>query len=265
MKQAVATTRYVVPMLVKAFTILEVFSSDGPRLSLTEIVSASGIPKASAYRILETLCHLGYISKTKKGLYRLTFRLMDIAGVVKERNLLRRLATPFLEKLQRRTGETVNLGLIEENQVICVEVLESSHTLRMVPRIGSTAPLHATSLVNTIAAYLSPEDLELMMQAGRMRQLTDRTILSDAVFHEELQRVRTLGYALDNQEESVGCTCVGATILDAGGKALGAISISAPSSRAGENRVVRLGKDVANTAKLISDLFRFNSETKVRF
>lgn len=260
-----ATTRYAVPTVVKAFKVLEVFSSSGPRLSLTEVVAASGIPKASAYRILETLCYLGYVSRSKHGLYRLTFRLMDVAGVVKERNLLRRIAAPFLEKLQRRTGETVNLGLIEGNQVIYVEVLESSHSLRMVPRIGSSAPLHATSLGKAIAAHLSPEDLELMMRGGRMRRLTERTILADATFHEELQRVRTLGYALDNQEENVGCTCVGAAVLDANGHALGAISISAPSSRAPESRVLRLGKDVSNTAKLISDLFRFNSETKVKF
>jgi len=250
-------------MVVKTLKLLEVFRGGGPRLSLTDVVTASGIPKASAFRILETLCYLGYVSKTEHGLYRLTFRLMDVAGVVQERNLLRKMATPFLEKLQRRTGETVNLGLLEGNEVVYVEVLESSQSLRMVPRVGSNAPLHATSLGKAIAAHLPVEDLNRLLRGNRLRRLTDRTIIADSAFRDELSRIRDCGFALDNQEETGGCTCIGAAILDARGDVLGAVSVSAPSSRTPPARVDRLGKDVRDCARMISQRFGFICETPV--
>ncbi len=262
-KHAATGNRYVVPMVVKTLKLLEVFRNNGPRLSLTDIVAESGIPKASTYRILETLCGLGYVSRTEQGLYRLTFRLLDVAGVVQERNLLRKLATPHLEELQRRTGETVNLGLLEDDEIVYVEVLESSQSLRMVPRVGSVAPLHATSLGKAIAAHLPPEELTRLTRGNRLRRLTDRTITNDLSFQEQLANIRADGFAVDDQEETSGCTCVGAAILNAKNDVLGAVSVSAPSSRTSTARVNRIGKHVRDIARLISQRFRFTPETSV--
>lgn len=248
-------------MAVKTLRVLEVFRGGSPRLSLTDVVTASGIPKASAFRILETLCYLGYVSRTEHGLYRLTFRLMDIAGVVQERNLLRKLATPFLKKLQRQTSETVNLGVLEGDEVVYVDVLESSHSLRMVPRVGSTAPFHATALGKVIAAHLAAEDIARLMRKARPRRMTDRTITSDARLREELARIRERGVAVDDQEEINGCTCVGAAILDIRGGVLGAVSISAPSSRTPAARLEQMSRDVLECAQSISERFCFTRET----
>jgi IclR family acetate operon transcriptional repressor len=249
-------------MVTKTLRVLEAFRAGGPQLSLNEVINVCGLPKASAYRILETLRYCGYVSRTKFGLYRLTFKLLDVAGVVQEHSLLREVALPFMEKLRRKTGETVNLGVFEGNEVIYADVLESSYNLRMVPRVGSAAPLHATALGKSIAALLPVEEIAMRTRNGRMRRYTEKTIISDASLLEEFARVRERGYAIDDEEEAGGCTCIGAAILDARGRILGAISVSAPSSRTTPKHIARIGSTVRDTARAISERFGFVSETR---
>ena len=83
---------YTVPMVVKVLRVLKVFREAGPRLALTQVISLCGIPKASAFRILETLRSEGYLSKDAHGSYRLTYRLLEVAMVVHARNPLRKAA-----------------------------------------------------------------------------------------------------------------------------------------------------------------------------
>lgn len=248
---------YAVPMVMKTMRVFEAFSASGPHLSLTEVMHLCNLPKASTYRILETLRDCGYLSRNRHGLYRLTFRLLDVAGVAQRHNRLRQVALPFLERLRRTTGETVNLGMIEGDEVIYADVLESSHSLRMVPRVGATAPMHATALGKSIAARLPRSEPP---RTGR-RRFTERTITAEQAFEEELQRVRERGYAIDEQEEAGDCTCVGAAIVDGGGRILGAVSVSAPTSRLAPSRIARVGREVRDCARTISEQFGFIPET----
>lgn len=263
MKQS-SDRRYAVPMVMKTLAVLETFRSAGPRLSLAEVVRACQIPKASAYRILETLRYTGYVSRSEHGLYRLNFKLLDVAGVVQQHSMLRQVAMPFLERLRQQTGETVNLGVLEGSEVVYADVLESTHNLRMVPRVGSAAPLHATALGKSIAAILPAGEVDIRARKGRLRRYTSRTIVADAAFQEELARVRERGYAIDDQEEADGCMCIGAAIVDARGQALGAVSVSAPSNRCTPARISRIGRAVRDTAVAISERFGFKSETPHR-
>src|SRR5215469_9169027 len=109
---------YTVPMVVKVLKVLRAFRQAGPRLALTQVVSLCGIPKASAFRILETLRSEGYLTRDAHGSYRLTYQLLEVAMVVHARNPLRKVALPYLEQLNREVKETVNLGVLEETNVV---------------------------------------------------------------------------------------------------------------------------------------------------
>src|SRR2546425_4711906 len=136
---------YRVPMVSRVISVFEAFQARGARLFLTEVTELCDIPKASAFRLLETLRAAGYLAKDEHGRYRLTYRLMEVAAVAQERDPLRRQALPTMEQLHRDFRETINLGILDDSQVVYAEVLESPQQLRTVPRIGSRASFHATA------------------------------------------------------------------------------------------------------------------------
>jgi DNA-binding IclR family transcriptional regulator len=254
---------YTVPMVVKVLRVLKVFREAGPRLALTQVISLCGIPKASAFRILETLRSEGYLSKDTHGSYRLTYRLLEVAMVVHARNPLRKAALPYLEQLNREVKETVNLGVLEETNVVYAEVLESQHWLRIVPSVGSRAPLHATALGKAVAAYLSKEELTSALGKGGLKTFTPNTITTMKAYLLELARTQELGYGIDHEEEALQCVCVAAPVFDARSRIAGAISVSVPSSRMSERRIHELGTRLKEVARTISEEFGFTRETRL--
>jgi IclR family acetate operon transcriptional repressor len=253
---------YTVPMVVKVLKVLRAFRQAGPRLALTQVVSLCGIPKASAFRILETLRSEGYLTRDAHGSYRLTYQLLEVAMVVHARNPLRKVALPYLEQLNREVKETVNLGVLEETNVVYAEVLESQHWLRIVPSVGSRVPLHATALGKAVAAYLSREELAAILGKGGLRPFTPNTITTMKAYLQELAKTQERGYGIDREEETLQCICVAAPVFDAKSRITGAISISVPSSRMSERRIHELGTRLIEVARTITEDFGFTRETR---
>jgi DNA-binding IclR family transcriptional regulator len=247
-----ANDDHTVPMVAKVLKIFELFEKRGSFVTMTEVIEECDISKSSAFRILETLRKAGYLTKTEHGPYRLTYKLLGVAMVVQEKNLVRKVAFPYLEALQRKSLETANLGVLEGDHVTYVEVLESDHQLRMVPKLGSKGPLHATALGKVMLANLPEDQASGIVERLDKRRYTPNTIVSGKQLQKEFEQIVKQGYAIDNEEDSQGCTCVAAAILDAKQRVAGAISISAPTSRMKGNRVDQLGKLVRETAQRIS-------------
>lgn len=247
-------TTYAVPMVVKLLKVLEAFRLAGPRLALTQVTSICGIPKASVFRILETLRSEGVLNKDVHGSYRLTYQLLEVAMVVQDRNPLRKGALPYLKQLNREFHETVNLGALEEDHVVYVEVLESHHLLRVVPSVGSRAPLHATSLGKAVAAFLPVEQVMSMLGKDPLKRFTDNTITTVTAFLSELESIRERGYAIDNDEETLLCTCIAAPVFDSKDRVVGAVSVSVPSSRISPRRIDQIGSRLKEVSWTVSQL-----------
>jgi len=239
-------------MVANTISVFEAFQNKGPQLTLNEVIEICGISKASTYRILETLRFRGYLAKSAQGRYRLTYKLFDIAVVVLGHTPLRKVALPFMEELQGTSGETVNLGIFEEDHVVYTDVLESSRRLRIVPAVGSHGPFHATALGKAILAWLPSETVSQLLRDNGLKRFTPTTITSKPAFLGDLQSIRGRGYAIDNEEENPGCICVAAAVFDYRKEVVGAISISAPATRLSPGRVARLGTEVKRVALEIS-------------
>jgi DNA-binding IclR family transcriptional regulator len=250
---------YVVPMATKTLKVLEAFRARAG-LSLTETVELCGIPKASAFRLLETLRSSGYVTKTDHGLFRLTYKLLDLAMAAHEINPVRRVALPYLGHLQRRTSETVNLGVFQEDHVVYAEVLESTRKLRAVPRVGAEAPLHATALGKAIAAWLPKKELNQIIRRRKLRRFTPSTIVNKAALFAEFAQVRKQGYAVDKEEETLGCVCVAAPILDSKSRGIYAISICGPASHMPPARISELGNAVREVCQHVRRACGFRGE-----
>ncbi len=243
---------YHVPMVGRVLSVFEAFQTRGSRLFLTEVMELCRIPKASAFRILETLRSAGYLAKDAHGRYRLTYKLLEIAAVAQERDPLRRQALPVMEQLHRELRETINLGVFEDGQIIYAEVLESPQQLRLVPRIGGQASIHATALGKAVAAWLPPEALDDVLQNARFQKFTPKTIGSEPAFRRELLRIRELGYAVDDQEETSGCICIAAPLFDMRSRVAGAISASGPESRVTKSRIAQIGRRLREACQSLS-------------
>ena len=254
--------KYHVPMAGRVLAVLEAFRTHGPRLFLTEVTELCQIPKASAFRLLETLHSAGYLARDEHGRYRLTYKLLELAAVAQERDPLRRQALATMQQLWRELGETVNLGILEEGQIVYSEVIESRHNLRLVPRIGAQAPFHATALGKAIAAWLPTEVLEELMQKTKLQRFTPKTITTEQFLQRELARTRELGYAVDDEEETLGCICVAAPLFDAHSRVVCALSVSGPSSRMASTRVAQVGRRIREECLRLSRKFGFRGQLR---
>ena len=212
--------------------MIQVLAAFGCRsdVSLKDLTQRSGIVKSSVFRILFTLEKLGYVSKSKDGLYSIDPRFAALISPAPAASVLVQAALPYMQGLVERFKETVNLGILEGNEVLYIHVIESPHLLRQVAYAGIRSSLHTSAMGKCLTAYMQPEEIDRLLKLS-FKRMTPRTITTKERFFAELEEMRQRGYAIDNAEESVGTRCVGVPIFDQFGRPAAALSLSGPESR----------------------------------
>jgi IclR family acetate operon transcriptional repressor len=229
-EKAQPTDKYMVPVVKSTFRILEELSAAGA-LGLNEITQRTKIPKSTVFRVLATLYSLGYVIRDDKRGYCVSPTLVDLLGDRSNAEVLRRAALPWMVRLRNESGETVNLGQLQFDKIVYLEVVPSEFALRLSERPGATVAPHASALGKAILAFSPPEIVDSLIHAHELAMFTRNTITEPRAFLEELRRVRDRGFAFDKGEASSLATCVGAPILAENGSAIAAMSISGPTSR----------------------------------
>lgn len=252
-KEAVENTeRYIIQSVDKALDLIELLAEHGS-LNLIELTSMLEQPKSSTYRIVLTLENRGYISRSDEdGKYCLGYKQLMLTRNLLERNTLRTAAIYEMKKLSERYGDTVNLGVLVDGKVLYVEIIESTHALRMMDSIGSRSPFHATAMGKAIAAYMDSREVEGLVQVYGLPPLTPNTIQSVPQLKAALEKIQTDGYALDDEEIVEGARCVAATIFDMYGKPAGAISLSGAMHRFKPELLADISANVREAAAAIS-------------
>lgn len=223
--------RYLVPVLQSAFRLLEEVSRAGS-LPLNEAVLRTGIPKSTVFRVFSTLQHLGVLIRDEADKsYRLGYGVPGLLTAGEDLETLRRAALPSMIRLRDEFGETVNLGKLQHDKVVYLEVVPSESALRFSERPGATVAVHASALGRAILAF-SPATLVDSLICGRpLAALTEHTITDETKLRAELAQVRRRGYSVETEESSLQATCLGAPILNAHGEAVAALSLSGPIHR----------------------------------
>lgn len=229
-KVPAAKKKYMVPVVQGTFRILEELAKDGA-LTLNEVTQRTSIAKSTVFRILTTLNQLGYIVRNDERAYYISHTMGDLVNTQAQTESLRRSAMPHMFELRDRFGETVNLGRLELDKVVYVEVVPSEYALRLHERPGATVALHASALGKAILAFSDNEFAAGLLRNRDLPALTPNTVTHPDQLLGEIKVVRERGYALDKGETSVLATCIAAPILDPAGQAIAAISISGPTSR----------------------------------
>jgi IclR family acetate operon transcriptional repressor len=238
-----------VQSLDRAFAILEAMADAGGVIGLSQLAADSGLPLATIHRLVRTLVDLGYVRQEPSRQYSLGPRLMRLADSSTKR--LGTLAQPYMHRLVESLGESVNLAVLEGEEIVYVaQVQPSQNFMRMFTEVGRRAKPHATAVGKAILATQHDQDvLDLLKRTGMPRR-TEHTITEPDAFLDDLSRVRERGYALDDGEQEMGVRCVAVAVP--GAPRAMALSMSGPLTRMSDDVVANAAPMLKAAAEQIS-------------
>jgi len=216
--------------LAKGIQILELLGGSPSPAGLKEISDHIGLGKASALRLIKTLQALGYLSRDENDNYLLGRDWPNKAQQFRLR-ALKETAAPYLSALNAELGETVALAFLFEDVVRVVDVIESTHHIRMSNYKGGVLQPYASSLGKSITAYQEPEVMQRLLYTYGIFSLTPNTLTDFRDIQDEFAAVRQRGYAWDREETVPGGTCIGAPIICTNGEVFSSFSMSMPKAR----------------------------------
>ena len=249
-----------VGVLTKVLKIFDLLQNHPTGVELKEISGATGVNKSTAYRFLSHLERESYVKRTGAGSYVIGVKLLSLGNGSDHRTMLRDSALLAMRDLQKSTQETVNLGVLDEGEVLYIEVLESPHEFRLVSLVGVHRPLHSTALGKALVACMPADQRGLVINGLTFQSFTRRTIRSSLRFERELEKIRRRGYALDNEESVPGARCVAAAILNSRHEAVAAISVSGPVARITRDKIPAFSAAVKEAVRSVSERMGFTGQ-----
>jgi IclR family pca regulon transcriptional regulator len=239
----------------RALSILELFSDKRPSLSVSQVAELTSLNRATCYRFCQTLRQLGYLEELDDRRFRPGLKAVSLAHSALSSRELPELALPYLRQLRQDTDETVNMGLLDDTEVVYVARVLSDHLISLRLYVGSRLPAYASSLGRAQLAFLPPDEAEDIIDRSHLERITGHTIVNRRRLTADLRRIRERGYALNDQEIADGLRGVAAPVLSATGRPIAAINISIPHPlrAAGEIEDV-LAPMVIRTAASIGEL-----------
>jgi DNA-binding IclR family transcriptional regulator len=245
-------SRYTIHSVEKALDVIEALSEYGT-LSLIELAEVVKQPKSSLFRIILTLEQRGFISRSEEdGKYCMGIKQLSLTKNLLERSTLRASALSEMHKLVDKYGDTVNLCLLVDGEILYLEIIEGTYALRMTDRVGSKSPFHATAAGKAIVSTLSVEEVSRLLEQKDLTVYTPNTITDKTRFVNELEKINRQGYAVDNQEIVMGARCIAAPIFNMFGRVEGAISLSGAVHRFPDEQITAISEDIKSAASAIS-------------
>lgn len=225
---------------LKAFTVLDIVGARAKPVSVQDVADEMGADRATAYRMLMTLVHAGYVTRdeTTKS-YFLSYKILSLA-----RNFLSddERSTQILHCLRvisDATGETVHYSALEKDCAVLVYRAKGMQRVSVDFQIGDRSPLHCTSIGKVLLAYADIRFTDQIL-AGAMPKVASRTIIDPQTMRKELALVRAQGYAFDDMEFADDMRCLAIPVFEKGAHVPGGIAISGPSSRFDKSHLERL-------------------------
>lgn len=239
--------------LTRALTLLQRLSEAPTGMQLTELSYQLGMPVATVHRLLATFEELDFVEQdSEQGLWYVGLNAFTVGNAFLNRRDFVAIARPHMNSLVDQCGETVNLGVIDDGEAVFISQVESREVMRMIVRLGSRSPIHASGVGKALLAGMPENRVARILERRGLPRYTERTLDNPAALSAELEQTRRRGYALDDEEHAVGLRCVAAAIFDENAQALAAISLSGPKARMVDDRLGELGQAIRRTAEEIT-------------
>lgn len=246
------TEQNTIKSLGRAIDVLEHLSTlSGATLS--ELSGNLGQSPSTVYRVLVTLEGRGLVEfDAEAQLWRVGSQAFVIGVRYLRRTSLVDRATPILRQLMAETGETANLAVPRDGSVVFVNQAECHHSIRAFFPPGSASPMHASGIGKALLSEMNPAMLERVLGDGQLERFTDHTISDPDLLMIELERTRSRGFAIDDQEKNIGMRCIAAPVLNWTGDLVAGLSISGPIARIGDGEIPTLALAVMHAARELS-------------
>lgn len=246
--------------VIKAIEVIEYIAYSDQEVGVTEISNGLNYGVSATYHMLNTLKKCNIIEqneRTKK--FKLGLKLWQIGLLAYDQNHISVTIMPYLKKLKDLTGETANLTIMDNDQIVYIAQEESDRLVKMFTETGATAPLHCTAAGKVLLAYKPKKIQELILDRIKLDKYTDKTIVNKEELVMEIDEIRKNGYGFDNEERELGVSCIGAPIFDLSDKAIACITISGPTARFNEENkkkwldiILQISEEATNHLRTIS-------------
>ncbi|QCK87601.1 IclR family transcriptional regulator [Phreatobacter aquaticus] len=240
----------------RAMMLISLLGAAGSGASLAELATRAGLSVSTTHRLLSTLESRGFVRFDRRlgrwSVGRATFAAgSNFAG---SRDLVG-LAQPIMKRLGGRLGETVNLGMIDDGHVTFLYRFDARQARAYVPPAGAPVPVHGSSIGKVLLAALPGREVEDLL-AAKLHRLTPHTIIDPRALRDTFGGVQRDGYAVDDQENTLGLRCLAAPVLDEYGRPVAALSLAAPIERLQKQQLAEFGRMVAGAADELTGLWR---------
>jgi IclR family acetate operon transcriptional repressor len=239
-----------VQSLTRGLSILEALARAESGRSLSDVARESGLPPSTTHRLLSTLEAMGYVYQAGDlGYWYVGLQAFRVGtSFLANRDFVAR-SHPYLRRLMEHSGETANLAILDGQEAVFISQVQCREMMRLVVKLGSHVPLHASGVGKAIFAALPDDEIEAILRERGLPRITPTTLVDRDAMWAAIRVIRSRGYSFDDEEHAFGTRCVAAAIYDEHAEPLGAISLAGPSSRLTDDRIRKLGPVVAHTAE----------------
>ncbi|MFM1728047.1 IclR family transcriptional regulator C-terminal domain-containing protein [Prescottella soli] len=224
-----SSTDYV-QSLARGLSVIKAFDAETPRRTLSDVARATDLTRATARRFLLTLTELGYV-RTDGSAFWLTPRVLELGYSYLSSLSLPDIAGPHLEELSDRVSESTSVSILDDGDVVYVARVPVRRIMTVSITIGTRFPAFATSMGRVLLAGLSPADLDAYLARVELTPLTGRTIATPDALRAELDKIRSDGFCVVDQELEEGLRSLAAPIRDRDGTVVAAVNISTQAAR----------------------------------
>jgi len=251
--------KYPIHSVENAFSLLEALADNRLELRIAEICKKIALPKGTVHRLLGTLKNLGYIEQNSQNRkYYLTVKIFELGtavtdkiGLVQIIPYMKELSDkiglvqiiPYMKELSQEFNETVNLAILDRDEITYLYSIGSDNTLRLDLKIGSNQPAYCAAVGKELANYL---------ERVKLKSYTPYTITSKEYLKKDLKLIRERGYSFVNEEYMQGVSCVAVPLRDQQGKVCVGLSFSVPTVRMDKEKMPQLIDSLISTAKKIN-------------
>ena len=246
------TDQNTVQALDRALGLLEHLARQ-PGLTLSQLADATDLPVATVFRALVTLQGHSMVEVEEPGQYwHIGPGAFRIGTAFLRRTKVVERAQGPMEALMRETGETANLGIEVQGEVLFLAQVETNEAIRAFFPPGTKGPMHSSGIGKALLSWFSPEKVDDIIARQGLAKFTSLTLTSEGLLQRDLARTRERGYAIDDQERTEGMRCIAAPIFGTNGLPVAGLSVSGPAFRLALSEATRIGRRVQQAADQVT-------------
>lgn len=258
---------YTVPAIDRAVRLLEILSSSPQGRSLAQLADELSVPKSTLFRILHTLQeHAVVVEDPERKLFTLGMKLLEWGNAALSRIDLKSIAHPHLQKLAHETRESFYLAILDQDEVIIIDHVDTPEVWKMVTRLGHRSPIHCTATGLVLASGLDDSAIEKIAESKGLRKFTESTITNLQRLKRRVAQVRKDDFSIVDGEYKADLCAIAVPIRDHGGSVVASLMTAIPSERYRNNKrsAVRLLDVLSESGYAISQRLGYNDPRKRR-